>query len=77
MDDRSNHKLIAGLIAAAATRSDDGTRDLRTLAARCWPTGSDDRNAVAAGWLRHWHPKPAPLVLPPCVCPSGRCEACN
>jgi hypothetical protein len=77
MDERSDHKLIAGLIAAAARPSAAGTRDLATLTAHCWPGGSDRGDAIAAQWLRRWHPKRALVAPPRCVCPAGRCEACN
>lgn len=76
MAERPDHKLIAGLIASAATPSATGAL-AATLTARCWPGGSDASNAIAAQWLRRWQPKPAVLALPPCGCPSGRCEACN
>jgi hypothetical protein len=72
MPERPDKHLIAGLIASA------GARDLAgTLAARCWPRGSDERNAIAAEWLRRWQPRTATLSLPTCACPAGRCSACN
>jgi len=78
MDERPDHQLIAGLIATAATASETGRSDLvARLTSRCWPGGSDGRNAIAAEWLRRWQPKPAVVALPPCACPAGRCEACN
>lgn len=78
MDERPNHKLIAGLVASAATSSEAGSSDLAArLTARYWTGGSDRRNAVAAEWLRRWRPKSSIVALPPCACPAGRCEACN
>ena len=72
MNERPDKHLIAGLIASA------GGRDLAgTLTARCWPGGSDGRNAIAAEWLRRWQPKPAIVALPECGCSAGRCQACN
>jgi hypothetical protein len=72
MPERPDKHLIAGLIAGA------GGDDLAArLSARCWPGGSDGRNAIAAEWLRRWQPRSATLSLPHCACPGGRCEACN
>jgi hypothetical protein len=78
MDERSDHTLIAELIASAATASDAGPSDLVTkLTTRYWPGGSDGSNAIAAEWLRRWQPK-CVLVAPlQCVCPAGHCQACN
>ena len=78
MDESSDPKLIAGLIATAATSSEAGPRGLvATLTAPCSPGRSDHFNAIAAEWLRRWQPKPALVALPPCTCPAGHCEACN
>jgi hypothetical protein len=72
MHERPDKHLIAGLIASR------GAHDLAaTLSARCWPGGSDGRNAVAAEWLRRWQPKRAIVALPQCGCAAGRCQACN
>ncbi len=78
MDERSDHQLIAGLIATAATSSEAGPRELVARLKARYSRGSSDRgNAIAAEWLRRWQPKPALLALPECACPAGRCTACN
>ncbi|HEY2653749.1 MAG TPA: hypothetical protein VGI50_17640 [Solirubrobacteraceae bacterium] len=48
------------------------------IVATCWPGGTADRaELVAHGWLRHWRPATANLVLPACSCTGGRCTVCN
>ena len=78
MDQHPDRRLIAGLIATAATRFDAGPRALvATLDAACSPDRSDHFSAIAVEWLRRWRPETTLVALPQCSCPAGRCEACN
>jgi hypothetical protein len=78
MDHGPDRKLLAGLVATAATSSAAGPRNLAaSLDAARSPGRSDRFNAIAVEWLRRWQPKKTIVVLPQCSCPAGRCEACN
>jgi hypothetical protein len=78
MDRDPDRKLLAGLVATAATSSAAGPRNLvASLQAARSPGRSDRFNAIAVEWLRRWWPKTALVALPQCSCPAGRCEACN
>jgi hypothetical protein len=78
MDQSPDRKLLAGLVATAATSSAAGPRNLvATVDAACSPGRSDRFNAVGAEWLRRWWPKTTLVALPQCSCPAGRCESCN
>jgi hypothetical protein len=75
MDDR---KLIAGLIATAATRFEAGPRHLAaSVDAAASRRRSAQFTAVAVEWLRRWLPQTTVVAMPECSCPAGRCEACN
>ncbi|HEU4977851.1 MAG TPA: hypothetical protein VFT42_03050 [Solirubrobacteraceae bacterium] len=78
MDERPRDPLHR-LIAAIARRSDAEAHALAsTLAQRCWPVTTADRDEpLARDWLRRWSPRSAPLPPPACSCAHGRCAVCN
>lgn len=72
MDDDFIRKQIE-LVAAG-----DGPAAIARVVVKCWPGGTADRTEpVALGWMRHWRPATANLVLPACSCAGGRCTLCN
>jgi hypothetical protein len=78
MDRGPDRQLIARLLANAATRVETGPGNLAAIVdAACSPSRSDQFNAIAVEWLRRWRPDTIIVALPPCSCPSGRCESCN
>ena len=71
-----DQRLVSRLITVLQERTQaQGDLLAATLAAR-WST-SDRHEPASQEWLRHWKPKPATFIAPPCTCAAGRCLVCN
>jgi hypothetical protein len=68
---------LAALIDTAVTDEAPDRSALLRLAARCWPAGSDQRQPVAAEWVRRWGANRVVVSKPRCNCAAGRCISCN